>query len=221
MKRYFKLEVIAVTLIVLILAGFAAYFLWPSRNFKQSEPQETRHEPEQKEKKDSGQAGMTVEPISNAKTRITKKPFGIYITPQNSPVSGERFTGYHTGTDFEIMPDETDKDVPIYALCTGKIRSKEIISGYGGVILQDCVINEEPVTVLYGHLDIGQAKVKAGEEIKSGERLAPLAPQGSELSGGERKHLHLGIYKGANIDYRGYVQNENELEAWIDIKNYL
>lgn len=40
-------------------------------------------------------------PIAEFEKRITKKPFGIYITPQNSPVQPERFTGYHTGVDVE------------------------------------------------------------------------------------------------------------------------
>lgn len=43
-------------------------------------------------------------PLTDAAARITKKPFGIFITPQNSPVQPERFSGFHTGTDFEILP---------------------------------------------------------------------------------------------------------------------
>src|SRR5579863_6635904 len=41
------------------------------------------------------------EPISGGLSRVTKKPFGIYVTPQNSPVQPEKFTGFHTGIDFE------------------------------------------------------------------------------------------------------------------------
>ncbi|NTU99252.1 hypothetical protein HGA64_04600 [Candidatus Falkowbacteria bacterium] len=42
-----------------------------------------------------------VPPISDALSRVTKKPFGIKVSPKNSSVSPERFTGYHTGVDFE------------------------------------------------------------------------------------------------------------------------
>src|SRR3990170_430219 len=152
------------------------------------------------------------EPIANAKSRATKKPFGIYITPQTSPVQPEKFTGYHTGTDFETTSEEANIDIPIYAICTGKIRTKEIVTGYGGIIVQECTIENQPVTVLYGHLNIRQAQVLGvGAEVKSGERIGSLAPAGSDLSGGERKHLHLGIHKSTNIDLHGYVQNQSEL----------
>jgi hypothetical protein len=58
-------------------------------------------------------------PISSAAKRITKKPFGLKVSPTDSPVKPERFSGYHTGTDFEILPGEENKDVPIYAICNG------------------------------------------------------------------------------------------------------
>src|SRR4030067_1140465 len=40
-------------------------------------------------------------PINRADERVTKKPFGIFITPQNSPIQPEKFSGFHTGADFE------------------------------------------------------------------------------------------------------------------------
>lgn len=162
------------------------------------------------------------QPLTDAKSRITKKPFGIYINPQTSPIQPERFTGYHTGTDFETTSAEASTDVPVYAVCTGKVRVKDMVQGYGGVIVQDCMIENQPVTVLYGHLNIRQAQVVGiGAEIGSGTTIASLAPANSELSGGERKHLHLGIHKGSGIDYRGYVQNQSELSGWFDAGKYL
>ncbi len=162
------------------------------------------------------------EPISSAKSRITKKPFGIYITPQTSPVQPEKFAGYHTGTDFETTSSEASVDVPIYAACGGKIRLQEIVQGYGGVIVQDCTLDNQPVTVLYGHLNIRQAHVlSVGQEVNARDKIAVLAPENSELSGGERKHLHLGIHKGTTLDFRGYVQNQSELSGWLDAKSYL
>jgi len=74
----------------------------------------------------SAQKPALSEPISNTKSRVTKKPFGIYITPQTSPVQPEKFTGYHTGTDFETTSQEADAVVPVYAACTGKMRMNSI-----------------------------------------------------------------------------------------------
>lgn len=220
MKRYFKLEIIAALAVLLAIIGVIAYLLWPKTDSKTRQDTTDEERSKQEESFQTEGSKAISEPIESAKSRVTKKPFGIYITPQNSPVQPERFTGYHTGTDFEIMPDEADKDVLVFALCTGKIRIKEVISGYGGVVVQDCIIGDSQVTVLYGHLDIRNTP-DVGREVKSGERLGVLAPQESELSGGERKHLHLGIHRGANVDFRGYVQNESELNSWIDAKKYL
>src|SRR3989344_7022766 len=42
-----------------------------------------------------------IEPIAEFSQRITKKPFGIYITPETSPVHPDKFDGFHTGVDIE------------------------------------------------------------------------------------------------------------------------
>lgn len=223
MKKYFKLEIIVATFIVLALVGLLAFSLWSkSGTNKPSQVTQPTEKKVQETPKSQTPQKTIAEPITNAKSRITKKPFGIYITPTNSPVQPEKFTGYHTGTDFETTQEEASKDISIYAICSGKIRTKEIVSGYGGVIVQDCTLENQPVTVLYGHLNIRQAQVLGvGAEVKSGERIGSLAPANSELSGGERKHLHLGAHKGTTIDYRGYVQNQSELSGWLDAQKLL
>jgi Peptidase family M23 len=165
---------------------------------------------------------LVAEPIINAKARITKKPFGIYITPVNSPVQPERFSGYHTGTDFEITNQELTQNIGIFAVCDGKLLIRQWVSGYGGVIVQSCLIKEEAVTVLYGHLNISESDtLVAGNNVKAGEPLSILGTPYSHDTDGERKHLHLAIHKGIAIDYRGYVQNETELSNWVDAKTLL
>jgi hypothetical protein len=52
-------------------------------------------------------------PMMRAGERVAKKPFGIFITPQSSPVQPEHFRGYHTGADFEIFPEELNVDVAV------------------------------------------------------------------------------------------------------------
>src|SRR4051812_39576346 len=64
-------------------------------------------------------------PISNGADRVTKKYFGTYVTPANSPVQPEKFKGYHTGIDFETTPEEQNVEVPILAACDGKLLLKK------------------------------------------------------------------------------------------------
>ncbi|MFW5884788.1 MAG: peptidoglycan DD-metalloendopeptidase family protein [Patescibacteria group bacterium] len=159
-------------------------------------------------------------PLEKPKERVTKKDFGIYITPQNSPVEGERFRGYHTGVDWEVFPEEIDLEVPVEAICTGDLFVKKFVSGYGGVAVQKCDLEKRPVSVIYGHLDISSVSKNLGEELKAGEELGNLGGHKSSETDGERKHLHLGIYRGSNFSYRGYVDSEEELSDWIDPCSY-
>ncbi len=155
-------------------------------------------------------------PLTLVKERITKKPFGLKVSPQNSPVKPEIFSGYHTGTDFEIFPEEADLATPVSAICDGKIISARNASGYGGVVIQSCEYNNEPITVVYGHLSLSSLLKEAGEDIKAGEYLANLGDGYSLETDNERKHLHLGIHLGTEINIKGYVQNESELSQWLD-----
>src|SRR5262249_27221780 len=145
-----------------------------------------------------------------------KKPFGIYVTPKNSPVMPEKFTGYHTGVDFETFPDEQDKDVVIFAICDGVLLEKTTATGYGGLAVESCQINNSPVTVVYGHLRLSSISLKAGAQIKHGQQLGVLGTGYSKETDGERKHLHLGIHRGSAINIRGYVQTNSQLADWID-----
>jgi hypothetical protein len=147
---------------------------------------------------------------------ISKKPFGILVSPENSPVSPEKFSGYHTGTDFEIASEDLEKEFSVFAVCFGEVESVKKIDGYGGVMVQKCILEDEEIRVLYGHINIDKISVKEGEYLPSGKEFVILADNASELSGGERKHLHLGIFRGSKIDVRGYVQDESELSKWID-----
>jgi len=166
-------------------------------------------------------AAQLVPPIDNWQARITKKPFGIYITPQNSPVQPERFTGYHTGVDFETFTDEQNTDVPIYAIYSGKLLTKRTATGYGGITVLACKLDGEDITIIYGHLRLSSISASVGQELKAGDKLGVLGTGYSAETDGERKHLHLGIHKGTAINILGYVQNTAELQNWIDITKYL
>lgn len=155
-------------------------------------------------------------PLNDALSRVTKKPFGIYITLKKSPASPERFTGWHTGADFEIFSGEESKDVQVLAICRGKLLVKEFGRGYGGMAVQSCNINNQPVTVVYGHLKLESIGPKIGDELLVRSVIGILGRGYTSETDYERKHLHLGIHQGPKIDTRGYVAAEAELKNWIN-----
>lgn len=161
------------------------------------------------------------QPIDRVNERVTKKPFGIKVSPQNSPVSPERFTGYHNAVDYEAFEEEKDIEVPVFVVCGGKILQIRTASGYGGFIVQECEIENQKVTVNYGHVDIGSAKFSVGQYAAPGVHLANLGQGFSSETDGERKHLHLGIHKGSSVDIRGYINNDLELVDWIDFRTLI
>lgn len=155
------------------------------------------------------------------KARVTKKPFEIYITPQNSPVQPEKFTGYHTGVDFETTSAEANIDVSVSAFCDGKLLLKKYATGYGGVAVQSCVLNNESVTVIYGHLKLASIAPIVGQTLKKGDLLGVLGKGYSTETDGERKHLHFGIHVGSTINILGYVQKQSDLSGWLDPAQFI
>jgi len=156
-------------------------------------------------------------PLDRADERVTKKPFGIFITPQTSPVQPEKFSGYHTGTDFELLPGESGHNVEVKAVCAGDVIYKNRVSGYGGVIAQRCMYKGETVTVLYGHLSLASIFAVPGDTLTLGAHVGALGEGFTEETDGERAHLHLGIHRGGDLELRGYVKGEGELEEWVDV----
>ncbi len=160
-------------------------------------------------------------PLDRASERVSKKTFGTKVSPNDSPVSPERFSGYHTGWDFEIFPDELNHDVTVTAFCGGKVRLKESASGYGGLLVQECNIDSAPMTVVYGHLKLSSIAVKVGAYRAPGDEIGLLGDANSAETDGERKHLHFGLRKGTTVNNKGYVGTQAELSAWLDPKDYL
>lgn len=157
-------------------------------------------------------------PLSRARQHPVALRFGMEVAPDagRNPIDPpERFAGYHVGLDYEVLADEVEADVPVYAICNGKILYSGFAEGYGGVVVQRCKVENEDVTVLYGHVDT-QGLIGEGIVAQGGDQIAVLAPPYSFWSGGNRKHLHLGVHRGEAIDMRGYVQGEHELTEFID-----
>ena len=158
------------------------------------------------------------QPLDHAANRPTPLHFGLHVTPDpaENPIDPpERFTGYHVATDYEVSAAELDRPVTVYAICRGRIAYSGFAEGYGGVIVQRCALDGQPISVIYGHLSRNRL-LDEGETPDSGEPIGYLADARSTDSDGNRKHLHLGIHKGRSMDMRGYVQTEAEIDQFVD-----
>lgn len=161
------------------------------------------------------------DPLIRMGEREILKPYGIYITPATSPVSPEKFSGYHTALDIEMIPDEDSEKIDVYAICSGTIDRILNASGYGGYMVQQCDIEGDVYTVLYGHIDSSMPSVATGTFVKKGEKMAILGEGFTEETDNERTHLHLAIQKNKILDIRGYVQSKGALPKWIDPQEIL
>ncbi len=155
-------------------------------------------------------------PLDQAKERVTKKSFGIRIDQATSPVQPERFSGYHTGVDFETFASEAMTDVPVRAICSGEVLAKRRASGYGGVLVTSCTLDGQEVTVTYGHLRLTSIARAVGERVESGDQIGVLGTGDSSETDGERKHLHLSIHRGVLPNIMGYVSLRSDLSRWLD-----
>ncbi len=212
-----KTKIILLALILLVLAGVVAL----ASIFKRNDRSESVSILTPKTPRKVEIVKLFAMPLSNTKDRITKKHLGTYVTPKNSPVSPEVFTGFHTAVDFETFSQEQNTDVLVFAICSGDISIKKIANGYGGMVVQNCTLDGSPVTVIYGHVRLSDMKADVGDIVEKGEFLTNLGTGFGLETGGERKHLHLGIHNGLGIDTRGYVANENDLNNWVNFEEWV
>lgn len=162
----------------------------------------------------AGTVGSTIQsPVDQVRERVTKKQFGTYVTPANSPVQPERFTGYHTGIDVEY--DDVITDVPVRAVAEGTVIAARTVSGYGGVVGIQHTIDNNPVVGIYGHLR-PESLPTVGATVAAGEQIAVLGTGQTAETDGERKHLHFGLHRGTTLELRGYVTRESDLTQWLD-----
>ncbi len=217
MKNLYLKFIIILALVIFAVAIIFVIFNKSNTPIGQSFNQATTTPPTNTQNKKS--ALLTL-PLADALSRVTKKPFGIKVSPNNSPVMPERFSGYHTGVDFETLPAEQNIDVPVYAVCAGTLLAKQTVSGYGGVAVELCNLDGQTVTILYGHLKISSVSLTKGETITAGQPIGILGKAYSAEIDGERKHLHLGIHLGNAINWLGYVSDPAQLADWLDAMKY-
>lgn len=162
-------------------------------------------------------------PMARYSDRLTVRWYGKRVTSadREAIACGVSYEGIHTADDLEVSESEIDQEVPIYAIAAGTILQVGATDGYGGLIVANHTLNGQPVTVYYGHIDLGQTDLKIGDRVEAGEQISVLGGHCSPASGNERKHLHFGILNDTDIDVRGYVSSENDLREWIDPKKAL
>ncbi len=154
-----------------------------------------------------------IPPIGGFPERITKKPFGIYITPKTSPVQPDRFRGYHTGVDIEY--EGVAEEIPVKSIAKGIVVFSQTAGGYGGVMVIRHNIKGASLFALYGHLD-PKSMLPTRTEVDKGQIIGILGEGKTEETDGARKHLHFAIIKKNSLDIRGYVQIKEELSGWYD-----
>ncbi len=154
-----------------------------------------------------------VPPVVDFAARATKKKFGTYVTPTNSPVTPEKFSGYHTGIDSEFE-DVTD-NVEVMAVADGTVVYSGMVSGYGGVVGIGHRINNVEYVAIYGHLD-PTTLIRSGTHVSPGMQVGILGDGYTHETDGERKHLHFALHKGTTINLRGYVSKQTDLSGWVD-----
>jgi hypothetical protein len=154
--------------------------------------------------------------IDRARERMSQRTFGAQID------SGQ-YSGVYNGIGFNAFEDEQNGvEVPVSALCDGIVLEKRMGVGYGGIIVQECTLDQKPVKVLYAHLDLQSVLAKVGDQLLPGAYLANLGDHESSENAGAPKQLHFAIYAGdkPRADIRAYV-TEEELSNWLNPTDYL
>lgn len=205
-------RVISGVLMAAVLIGLTWLF-WPSGGEENLAPARLVESTAEVVEVSPVQTPGLVAPVEGFRERITKKPFGIYITPQTSPTQPERFSGYHTGVDVEY--DSDLGDVSVRAVADGTVVLARTVSGYGGVVAIQHVIAGQRAMGVYGHLRPSSLP-RVGTAVAAGQRIGVLGSGGTAETDGERRHLHFGLVKGAVADLRGYVAKESELAGWLN-----
>jgi len=154
-----------------------------------------------------------VAPIKDFEKRITKKPFGIFITPATSPVQPERFSGYHTGLDVEY--GDVEEEVAVLAMADGLVEHAGWVAGYGGTVAIRHLVNDKKYLAIYAHLNPARLVAK-GKKVTKSEQIGVLGRGNTPETDGERKHLHFALYTGSDLNLQGYVESQEQLLSWID-----
>ncbi|TLS50606.1 peptidase M23 [Paenibacillus antri] len=118
--------------------------------------------------------GQLTWPVPDSQ-RVTS-PFATRI----HPITGKKHT--HTGMDIGAPGGTT-----IVAAASGEVVLAQWYGGYGNCII---IEHKDGFRTLYGHIRNGGIKVKVGDTVDAGQKIAEVGSTGSSTG----NHLHFGVY---------------------------
>ncbi|HZG77030.1 MAG TPA: peptidoglycan DD-metalloendopeptidase family protein [Paenibacillus sp.] len=139
---------------------------------KQKQLQDAKKNSQKKVVKYTG--GQLTWPVPDSQ-RVTS-PFAV----RTHPITGKKHT--HTGMDIGA-PGGT----AIVAAASGEVVLAQWYGGYGNCII---IEHKDGFRTLYGHIRNGGIKVKVGDTVDAGQKIAEVGSTGSSTG----NHLHFGVY---------------------------
>jgi len=103
----------------------------------------------------------------------------------------------HRGIDFaSITPDKNYAGADILAAADGiVVEARSGVSGFGCWVWLRHTIDGKRVDTIYGHMPASSFKVKAGDKVVAGQKLAEVGAEG-DSSGA---HLHFEVWIGGRL----------------------
>jgi len=139
---------------------------------KQKELQEANNKKKKTVVKYTG--GQLKWPVPDSQ-RVTS-PFAVRV----HPITGKKHT--HTGMDIGAPGGTT-----IVAAASGEVVLAQWYGGYGNTVI---IEHKEGFRTLYAHIRSGGIKVKVGDTVDAGQKIAEVGSTGSSTG----NHLHFGVY---------------------------
>jgi len=111
------------------------------------------------------------------------------------PITGKKHT--HSGHDIGA-PSGTK----IVAAASGTVVLAQWYGGFGNTVI---IEHKEGLRTLYGHIKNGGIKVKVGDVVEAGEKIAEVGSTGNSTG----PHLHFGVYvNGKDVDPDPYLKGK-------------
>ncbi|CAM3454262.1 peptidoglycan DD-metalloendopeptidase family protein [Isoptericola cucumis] len=143
----------------------------------------------------AGAAEAAVRPLPDGSYGLSS-----YYGPRCMPIRGA--STYHQGQDMSARRGTTIK-----AVAPGRVVKAGSATGFGQVVVIRTNATEGKVFHVYGHVIDGDRFVKAGKNVKRGQRIAQVGSTGTSTA----PHLHLEIWKNA---YKGSGRTADPL-PWM------
>lgn len=138
--------------------------------------------------KDSYKGGKMAVPLPAGSYRISSG-FGVRVDPITGRQAG------HNGIDMAAP-----RGTAIYAAEKGIVIHAGYTRGFGNTVM---IKHSASIETLYGHIREGGIKVRVGQEVKRGQKIAEVGSTGRSTG----NHLHFTVYKNNKaVDPRPYIR---------------